>query len=492
MRAIARAWEHQRNQMTLWVLLAASAVIGVLAGSQTAVTPKGVLYALVVLNILLLGYTLILKNMVFGVLLYFYSLTFLNYYWRLILPGRWPDLDIPRMMFVFIWVVFLVEVMVGERRLSRRTNIDVAMLLVLAACVISMLTHGLVLIRPFLNGYAIAYAMFAIAKNVFWKKKDVERFVFLLAVPLSLYFPLNNIFEHYGLNRLVFPTYILDPTVTYEWGGRAMGAFIQPVATGFAMVGIYVLSMYSLSRMRSAFARIYAGIVTLITPIGVFFSYTRSVYLGYFAAMLIFTIFSRRLRLLGLILVVGMVLGVLGNWSQVTTEQRETGGMANTETLMSRLVLMEASLRMFMDHPFRGVGFGRFKDYSGPYVGQIRTTILGYRESWIGRETSQHNQFFSVLVETGMLGAVPLLLMYVFLVKTLIAARRVKMEAVEPDLLVAIWAVMAAYIVNVSFIEPKYFEFMNAFPFTLAGIVVGNYYRSLGKSTNNRGREGIA
>jgi O-antigen ligase len=271
-----------------------------------------------------------------------------------------------------------------------------------------------------------------------------------------------------------------------------MGAFIQPVATGFAMVAIYVLSMYSLSKVKSTFARIYAGIVTLITPVGVFFAYTRSVYLSYFVAMLILALFSRRLRLLGLIVIAAVVLGVLGNWSQVTTERREAGGLATKGTLISRLVLMEASLRMFMDHPFRGIGVARWKERSGPYVRQIRTTALGYREAGVAVGTGQHNHFLTVLVETGLLGAVPMVLMYVFLLRTLLAARRVKMDAVEPDLLVAIYAVFAAFLVNATIIETKYFEFMGAFPMMLAGIVVGNYYRALGTSTDNREREGIA
>ena len=487
MRAMDRGFRH-RDQLVVYVLVLLSICIGVLAGTRAVVTPKGVLYALVVLNVLLVGYVIIIKNMVLGVLMYFYSLTYLNYYWRLILPGRWPDIDIPRMMFVFIWLVFLVEIMMGGRRLEKWTPIDSSMLGVTLAFLITMVTQGEILIRQFLNGYAIPYAMFAIGKNVFKTKKDVDRFIFLLAVPLSLYFPLNNIFEHYGLNQLVFPKYILDPNVTYEWGGRAMGAFIQPVATGTAMVGIYFLSMHSLSRVKSSFARIYAVLVSLITPVGVFFAYTRSVYLGYFIGMVILTVFSRRLRVLGLIVILAMSLGIMGNWSKVTTSERETGGLATKETAIARLVLMEASFAMFMDHPFRGIGFGRFVQAAVPYVRQIRTTALGYREAWIAKHNSQHNQFFSVLTETGLLGFVPLVLVYFFTVKTLYAARRVKMEAVEPDLLVAVWAVMAAYIVNISFIEPRYFEFMNAFPFMLAGMVVGNYYRALATSSNKRGR----
>jgi O-antigen ligase len=396
------------------------------------------------------------------------------------------------MMFVFIWLVFLVEMMVGDRRLLRWTSIEVAMLAIVLAYLITMLTQGKLLIRQFLNGYAIPYAMYAIGKNIFWKKKDIDRFIFLLAVPLSLYFPLTNIFEHYHINALVFPKYILRPNVTYDWGGRAMGTFIQPVATGFAMVAIYVLSMYSLSRIRSGFARIYAAVVTLVTPIGVFFAYTRSVYLGYAAAMIALTVFSKRLRVFGFVVIVMLALVVLGNWANATTTSRETGGLADKETVISRLVLMEASLRIFMDHPLRGVGVGRFLERAEPYVRQVRTTILGYRETWIAKHTNQHNQFLTVLVETGVLGGIPLILLYIFLLKTLSAARHIKMPAVDPDFTAAVLAVVAAYVANVAFIEPRYFEFMNALPFLLIGIIVGNYQRTVSSTSHNKGREGIA
>jgi hypothetical protein len=36
---------------------------------------------------------------------------------------------------------------------------------------------------------------------------------------------------------------------------------------------------------------------------------------------------------------------------------------------------------------------------------------------------------------------------------------------------------MAEYLTNAMFMEPRYYGFMNALPFLLAGIVVGSYQR---------------
>jgi hypothetical protein len=42
-----------------------------------------------------------------------------------------------------------------------------------------------------------------------------------------------------------------------------------------------------------------------------------------------------------------------------------------------------------------------------------------------------------------------------------------------------VWAVMAAYIAQIFFIEPRFFEFMNTLPFMLVGIVAGGHQRAM-------------
>jgi hypothetical protein len=481
LRDAAETLRSRRVNVGLVVFMVFSAAVGVLAGYKSTWTLQSFFRLLVLSNLALVGYMVLVRNVVAGILIYVYSLVFLNYYWRVVIPGLWPDLDIPRLMFVFVWLVFLMENLVGSRRMLPNTVIGALMLMVLGAFMLSMALAGKTLIRQFLNGYAIPYAMFMISKNVFIDKRTVDKFVFWLAVPLAFYFPMTAILEHYKVTALLFPHYIgkaVVGEVDVNWGGRAMGTFIQPAVTGYAMTAMYVLALYSLGRIRRPLARIYTLFLSVITPVGIFFTYTRSVFLGYVLAILLLLGFSRRQRVLSLVLVVAMALAVIGNWSGVTSAEREAGGVGEVSTAQARLVLAKVSIRMFMDKPFLGVGFGNFVNKAKPYVGQVHTTFLGYREAWIGAYTGQHNQFLSVLTEIGLVGFVPLLLLYVFLATALIRARGKKTANYDSELLVSVWAILAAYIAEVLFVEPRFFEFMNMFPFMFAGIIIGGYQRA--------------
>ncbi|HVP58887.1 MAG TPA: O-antigen ligase family protein [bacterium] len=495
MNSMSGRFETVRLNTALLILISLAVLVGVATGIQSSFNMESFFRGLVLANLVLVGYLVLLRSVVGGLVIYLYSLVFLNYYWRIVVPGVWPDIDIPRMMFVFVWLVFILEVLVRQKRLLPNASMGLAMLFLMAVFVASMITHRKPSIREFLNGYVIPYAMFVICKNVFVSRRDVERFIFWLAVPLAFYFPATSILEHFRVTALLFPRYIgtaMTGEVPVYWGARAMGAFVQPVATGFASIAIYVLAMHILSMSRRAAARIYSLVISAITPIGIFYTYTRSVYLGFLGAILVLFVFSRRLRVVALVLIVGMGLAVLGNWTNMTTANREAGGLGDVETAQARVVLAHASLNMFMDHPFFGVGFTCFIANAQPYVGQVRHTFLGYKEEWIAEYTQEHNQFLSVLTETGLAGFVPYLLVYIFLVTTLVKARRRTIGLYDPEFVISVWAVMVAYVAQMLFIEPRFFEFMNALPFMLAGIVAGGYQRAMAeRSVDHRGNEGL-
>jgi O-antigen ligase len=488
LESIAQRFERNKQHVMLAALVAVSAFIGITAGLRAAFDFKIMFYGLVLSNVLIVSYMLLIRNMTYGLLLYLYSLTFFNFYWRIVLPGRWPDLDLPRLIFVFIWLVFLIEMVMGARKVLPHTKIEMLMLGLVAAIIISMLTNGSISIRKLLNGFAIPFAVFIIAKNVFSSRQNIDRFIHWFAIPLSIYFPINHMFEHYRMTQFVFPRYILSPTVadmTVFWGARTMGVFLQPAATGMAMVSIFVLSLYGLSRLRGALPRIASVFITVLTPVAVFFSYTRSVYLGFASAMIMLLIFSRRLKIYAVVIILAIALGVMANWSNVITEDRAAGGLATKHTAIGRLTLFTAAMNMFTDHPFVGVGFMNFQDHAEPYVGQVRTTLLGYRESWIGRNINMHNHFLNVLTEVGLMGFVPMALVFYFLFRIMFKARSLGCEIYDSDFVVCVWAVFAQYLSNASFMDPGFYEFMNTLPFLLAGIIVGGYQRKMLQGSNN-------
>lgn len=492
MKALTLKIMPSKWPLTFIGLLAASTVIGIAAGSRVTFQFRTFFYALILANGLIVAYLFILKNTVYGVLIYLYSLVFLNYYWRIVLPGQWPDLDLPRMVFVFIWMMFLTEVGFGVRRLLPRLRMELAMFAVVAVILISIATIGKIHLRQMLNGYAIPYAMFIVAKNVFRNKDDIKKFVYLFAIPLSFYFPVNLIFEHYRMTQFVFPRFILSPEVAGEtvfWGGRTMGVFLQPSATGMAMVSMFVLSLYGLSKLRGAIPKMAALFITCVTPVAVFFSYTRSVYFGFFSAMMVLIVLSRRLKIWGILVILGIMLAILGNWQNVTSDKREAGGLATRGTVEGRLVLAEASLRMFADHPFIGVGFQNFREAALPYIRQIRTTLFGYRESWLGKDLGQHNHFLNLLTEVGLLGFVPFMIIYYYIVRFLRRAYALDSEMYDHDFVVVVIAVFAQWFSNAMSMEPRFYEFMNVLPFMLAGMIIGGYQRTMLHGWNNNAGE---
>jgi O-antigen ligase len=461
----------------LLAMVAFSVLIGVLAGRTTSLTLSSLVRALVLINLLLIGYLLLLRSIVAGMLIYLYSLVFLNYYWRIVIPGIWPDVDLPRMMFLFVWLIFLLELVVGKRHLLPNTASGIAMMALILAIILSMILSSKIAIRQLLNGYVIPFAMFAIAKNVLVDRQRIEKFVLWLSLPLAFYFPFTAIMEHYDVTALIFPRYIGkamagDVKVT-DWGGRSIGTFLAPASSGFAMIAAYVLALYSLTKLRSKMAVVYAAFLSVVTPIGVFFTYTRSVYMGLLAALVTLAVASRRQRVIALVLLVGMGLAVIGNWSNVTSADRATGGVGEVSTAKTRLVLAQASFAMFLDHPIVGVGFTGFIEAAKPYIARVRTTVLGYKEAWQGASTNQHNQWLSVLTEVGLIGFIPYVLVYYFVLRDLVRARRVAGNTLDRELVVSVWAVMAAYMMGNLFVEPRFCEFHNVLPFMFAGILTG-------------------
>ena len=94
----------------------------------------------------------------------------------------------------------------------------------------------------------------------------------------------------------------------------------------------------------------------------------------------------------------------------------------------------------------------------------------------------------ATLTEIGLMGFVPLMLLYFLVIRLLIRARSVRTDLYDPEFVVIVGAVMAAYLSEIFFIEPRYSEFMNVLPFMLVGIVASGYERArmpAGQSARN-------
>ncbi len=162
--------------------------------------------------------------------------------------------------------------------------------------------------------------------------------------------------------------------------------------------------------VKGPIQRVIALSFTFVLVLGELLTVTRSGILGLAVGMLILLPMALRFRVqqvLG-VAVVGGIVGALAWYGvsltsadEVLAKRFEVDHIARSTG--GRLTRMLAALQIWAEHPFLGVGWGFFKDYSPEYV------RFGGKGA--------HNGYLNVLAETGLLGFIPLMMVTFVVVK---------------------------------------------------------------------------
>jgi O-antigen ligase len=190
---------------------------------------------------------------------------------------------------------------------------------------------------------------------------------------------------------------------------------------------------YSLAmRSRGAMAWVYRAqmVLALVT---ILLSASRTGFLTVILAALVLPLSFPYLRraerkwiACGVVAVVGMAVAVIPatSWKRLAT----IGSEVSSGSLNNRALIWNAGLVAFRQHPVAGVGAGAFPRAVEP--------MLGFPKGW---SIVAHNTFFSVLVETGVIGFA---LFAVFLLCLVMAVRRMRgFKRVVWTVTLLVWAV---------------------------------------------------
>jgi O-antigen ligase len=219
---------------------------------------------------------------------------------------------------------------------------------------------------------------------------------------------------------------------------RAFGTFGQPNPFGgfmgllapislMAAVGYgvrswrYYVGARRLPGLTSIVALFYLAASGLLV-IGVVISWSRGAWLGFALAVgaMLFALPRRLWQSLALVAVVGGLVG--GLWltgrlpasiiSRINSASQETFATADVRSadltaenyaLIERLAHWQAAINMATDNPWLGVGFGNYEVAYDQYRLVYWTFSLGHA----------HNYYLNVLAETGIIGLVAYLLLWV-------------------------------------------------------------------------------
>jgi O-antigen ligase len=294
----------------------------------------------------------------------------------------------------------------------------------------------------------------------------------------GIYLSITAFFEFMNLRQFVFPQYINDPLVSDLHLNRARGPFLNAAVNGVAILIGFISGLHLLEK-KSGFAKFFYQVSVFIFLPAVFFTLTRSVYLGLIIVLIIFLAFYKttfsKWKLLALPLALILILAVANSPRLLSSERRE-GGVAQVGEVTIRMALLQQDAILFLERPLTGIGLAQF----------IPTTVQAFRGPVpfileYARGTFQHNHLMGIATELGLIGLAIYVTMLVFILRRFkqSAGKLAEKGIMGDNIRIAILAVWCVYLNNNLFIDPSVSLFVNAVPFIFAGLLDGLYTRSL-------------
>ncbi len=199
----------------------------------------------------------------------------------------------------------------------------------------------------------------------------------------------------------VFPRFIADPALGTHFG-RARGPALNSASLGVCLT-VCIWATWTLLLQSDRKWRAPLTTAGLLMTAGVFFTYTRSTWLGLaLTGTLVPAItLGRKWRpwILSTVALVGLAGVVILKTAVLDVGRTDSDGDPR-HSVYQRASFAYVSLRMFQDAPLFGCGFGRFYDKKISYLAD-RSQQLELESI---RLLDHHNTFLSVLTETGLIG----------------------------------------------------------------------------------------
>jgi len=255
----------------------------------------------------------------------------------------------------------------------------------------------------FMRMFGIPFLLFVLLRRARLTREEL-RALFLVVSGIAIYLAAGAVLEALGWYAVMVPPWVGDPSFNPGYGSdRIGGLLMQPEWNALAISLCMAVLAFRLraSSQLVTLAKL-AGIGLCIA--GIYLSYTRAAWLAllvagvpafWYASGRRGVTFKRRLAFVGCVLLVSAVTILFP--SQVTESR-----MSDVGTVYFRLNVWVAGLRMVIDHPLFGVGFGEFANHVGNYQ-QAGGWIPALGGGGSFGELA-HNTFLSVAGELGIVG----------------------------------------------------------------------------------------
>jgi O-antigen ligase len=327
-----------------------------------------------------------------------------------------------KLLFLIISLLFAHAVLAHRLRPIPWSGTEVCMLLFAILCTISyVVTNPDAGGGPFkwlttlLNLIVFPFGIYLFVKKTRYTAAKTI-WLLLAIVCIGIYLALTASFEHYGINALIFPKYIIDPHVGIQFG-RARGPMVGSNPMGEWLVVVYLAACLVMPFARTFSKVLLYGLLLLVT-MGVYFTLTRGAWLS-FAAVVILTAtlggkFGTQSRLIVVVVLLAFFAGVGSkfSFSGATLFSRRLN------TIDYRLSNNKTTFNMGMANFVTGVGYGGFGSNWEKYFGNQE------RELTRDLTDGNHNTYLGLFADLGFPGVALYVALFGFVLKECIRIRK--------------------------------------------------------------------
>jgi len=387
-------------------------------------------------------------------------------------PLAWElgiTITLDRLVFVIILMLAASRLLSGELQFPRLGKAGGYMLLFALTSTLSSLVSGSGLERS-ISGYNTLttlfdfiygpFIVFVIAKSIPHSHEKLT-FLSLAFLVIGAYLAINGAFEHFGPHALVWPQYILDPSVGIQFG-RTRGPFTSSVALGGALV--VTLLFYVLAATRAKGGKLWAYMMILITVGVIYTTSQRSVWLCLAFCLVFLAIVNSGMKQIARVIAGVICLGFFAGVASHFSFTEGTLFSKRQDTVDYRWVNYLATLEMSKANPIFGIGYGNFRrewpKYLRPIPGIDITELTD----------GNHNTFLGLLAELGLVGILPYLLIFCHMFRVGLRVFR-EGGGLEREFALVFLLIVSSYMIDANFGDYRGARFFNTVLFLLFGTV---------------------
>ena len=325
---------------------------------------------------------------------------------------------------------------------------------------------------------------FFVARSLRYDKTMLKRLLVFFAA-LGVYLSVTAFAEHYQIEALVFPKYILDGNVGIHWG-RSRGPFVDTIANG----GILVLGFSAWSALAastSGVKRLFGLLLALFVLCAVYFTETRSVWLSLAVVTGIMLVLRTGHRMTAAAVIGTLACAfILGLGSKFSAFD-DTLFSRRQKTIDYRLDNYTFAWNAFKANPAVGLGYGRFRLEWSRYADLQNARLEA------GLDDGNHSTLLGILADLGLAGGIPFIAMAISAALVCWTAYRRLGDpgvAFQRHVVVVAMGTVAAFVVMGITSDLKAVPILNITTFWFVG--VASSLASLHSSTPTMAASGVA